>query len=447
MSNSKISVRIERLSHDGRGIAHINGKTTFVWGALPGEEVRLKPVRSHRSYDEAQLDEVLLSSPERVAARCPHFGVCGGCNLQHLSSTAQIEHKQNAFLELLQHQAGVQPKTLLAPLIAEPWGYRRKARIGVKHVLKKNKVLVGFREQNGRYIADLSRCEVLDPRAGLLIEALSELIHSLSILNQIPQLEIAAAEDACAVIIRHLVPFSEEDLNKLKTFSSWHALKIYLQPGGANTVQLFYPEAESSLLSYSLPDYALTFKFHPTHFTQVNFAINRLMIAQALRWLELRPDDEVLDLFCGIGNFSLPIAQTATKVVGVEGDLSSVAQAKANAVLNKITNTEFHCANLFEATQEAAWAQASYTKILLDPPRAGAQEIIAQMSHWNPQRIVYVSCNPATLARDTKLLIKQGYQLEAAGMMDMFPHTQHVEAMALFTRQAHTRSAPTAQST
>jgi len=428
-------ILIERLSHEGRGIGHVDGKTTFVWGALAKEEVDIQYTRRRSSYDEANAVNILQASTDRATPRCAHFGVCGGCSLQHLKPEAQIAHKQEAFLELLRHQAGTQPKNLLAPLTANPWGYRRKARIGVKYVHKKDKVLVGFRERDGRFIADLSRCEVLEPSIGQLISAWSEFIYSLSIRDQIAQLEVAVTETETAIIIRHLAPFSAEDLEALKVFGQKNHLKLYLQPKGLDSIHLFYPDDAKILLSYSLHEHHLNLEFHPSQFTQVNWEINALMINQALQLLDLKPEDRVLDLFCGIGNFSLPLCRFVNKVVGVEGDAGSVKQAEKNAALNGILNAEFYTANLFENIKDTTWAQQNFNKILLDPPRAGAAEIIEQLDQWNPERIVYVSCNPATLARDTKLLINQGYHLEAAGVMDMFPHTEHVEAMCLFTHK------------
>lgn len=428
-------VTIEDLSHEARGIAHIHGKTIFVWGALPGEELKIKITRRHGSYDEADATEIIKASPERMVALCPHFGVCGGCSLQHIKAEAQVQYKEQAFLELLAHQANAKPNTRLAALTGKSWGYRTKARIGVKYVAKKNKVLVGFRERKGRYIADLSVCKVLDLKVGNLIDAFSSLIDSLSIRDQIAQLEVAVTEDVTAVIIRHLSAFNLEDLNLLQSFAKKHKLQFYFQPKGIDSIHLFYPKEAKELLSYSLAAYQLTLEFHPAQFTQVNTEINEQMIDQALKLLDLKPEDQVLDLFCGIGNFSLPLAQQVKSVVGVEGDASAVKQAEANAQLNQIENTGFYVANLFEDISDTAWAKQDFNKILLDPPRAGAQELMPQLAKWKAERIVYISCNPATLARDTKLLLAEGYELEAAGVMDMFPHTQHVEAMALFTRK------------
>ncbi len=427
-------ISIERLSHEGRGVAHIDGKTIFVDGALAGEVVTIRYLRRRNSYDEASVVEILQASPERKVPHCSHFGLCGGCSLQHLSCVAQVQHKQQAFLELLTHQAHIQPNIILPALTADPWGYRRKARIGVKYVHKKNKVLVGFRERDRRFIADLSRCEVLEPRIGHLFTDLSKLIGSLSIKDQIAQFEVALSDEVTAIIIRHLAAFGENDLAAIEEFATVHNLQIYLQPKGIDSIHLFYPSKANPLLSYELPDYGLKLEFHPIQFTQVNFAINQIMIKQALTLLELNAHDYVLDLFCGIGNFSLPLALQAELVVGIEGDKSAVKQAELNATLNQINNAKFYVANLFEDISHHAWAKKTYNKILLDPPRAGAQEIIPQLKRWGAERIVYISCNPATLARDTKLLLEQGYQLQAAGVIDMFPHTQHVEAMALFCK-------------
>ncbi|HYF98091.1 MAG TPA: 23S rRNA (uracil(1939)-C(5))-methyltransferase RlmD [Coxiellaceae bacterium] len=433
-SSTKTQITIERLSHEGRGIGYINGKTTFVWGALAGETVNIRYTRRRNSYDEAIAEEIIQAAAERVSPVCAHFGVCGGCSLQHIEVATQIKHKQKVLLELLEHQANAQPQNLLAPLTAKSFGYRRKARIGIKYVPKKNKVLVGFRERDGRFIADLNSCAVLEPKLGQLFDELSQLIYKLAIRDQIAQLETAITDDTTAIIIRHLAPFNPEDLTTLINFAKQHQLQLYLQPKGLDSIHLLYPETSTELLAYRLKDYDLHMEFHPAQFTQVNFEINALMIKQALSLLDLQATDSVLDLFCGIGNFSLPIARHAAKVIGVEGDVSAVKQAQANAALNNIHNAEFYTSNLFENISGQAWAQQNFTKILLDPPRAGAQEIIEQFKIWQPERIVYISCNPATLARDTQLLLKQGYKLNSTGVMDMFPHTQHVEAMSLFCK-------------
>lgn len=424
---------ITGMSHDSRGIAHIDGKTTFLWGGLLDETVVFRYSKMHSRYDEGRVIEVIHASPERTQPRCAHFDLCGACSLQHMKPEAQITNKQNAFLELLQHQAGVQPDELLPPLTGEPWAYRHKARLSIKYVEKKEKVLVGFREKNGRYVADLNRCEILAEAIGTNIDAFSQLFYTLKARAGIPQMEIAVGDDKAAIILRHLTPLEPDDLEKCRQFANKHAIQLYLQPGGPDTVHLDWPIDGEALLRYSLPTYNLHFQFHPTQFIQINPEINQKMIARTLELLDCQPHERVLDLFCGIGNFSLPIAKHCANVVGVEGSLDAVKQATANAQMNRIENAEFYCGDLFEPPYHRDWSGQSFDKIVLDPPRTGAKELIACIPQWGVKCVVYISCNPATLARDAKLLIEKGYTLKKAGIMDLFPHTQHVETIALFT--------------
>ena len=426
---------IENLSHDGRGIAHLNGKTTFVDGALPGEKVQFKYLHQRGSFDEGQVTAINHPSPWRVTALCPHYGVCGGCSLQHLNITNQIQHKQQVFQELLLRQAKLQPQEWLPAISSPAWGYRRKARLGVKYVAKKNRVLIGFREQGGRLITDSQQCEVLHPSIGQKIEHFCLLIGKLSIGDKIPQLEIAVGDHQSAVVIRHLQEFNREDLALIEKFGNEHQLQIYLQPGGTESVRLFYPDGGPAL-SYRLPRYDLTFEFNPLQFIQINATVNQAMVDRAIELLTLKSQEQVLDLFCGIGNFSLALARSGVKVVGVEGEQTAVQQAKYNARLNKISECEFYCSDLFNSSLlSAPWAEQRYDKILLYSPRSGAEQVIASLQRWQPQRLVYVSCDLATLARDALALHQQGYQLTKAGIMDMFPHTRHVEAIALFERK------------
>ncbi|MCD6046638.1 MAG: rlmD [Gammaproteobacteria bacterium] len=428
-------MKITKLSHEGRGIGHDNGKTQFVMNALPGEEVTIQKLKKHSKYDEAIAIEILEPSPERVNPPCQHFLVCGGCSLQHLDSRAQIVFKENQLKEQLQHFGHCEAKEIMLPLQADVLGYRRKARLGVKYVAKKNKVLVGFRELNGRYLADIHYCPVLHPQFGNLIAPLSELFYSLSIRDQIPQVECAMGDEEAALIIRHLAPFTEEDLTQLKQFAESHNLAIFLQPKGPESIHKLIPNDENLFLTYALPNHHVTLAFHPADFTQVNTSINRQMIDQALHLLELKNTDEVLDLFCGIGNFSLPIARYAKSVLGVEGDPKMVQRATDNAKRNHLENVRFTAADL---TKEFAFAKnLRINKVLIDPPRSGGYEVLPHLLALNPERIVYVSCNPSTLARDAEYLTTHGYILEKAGVMDMFPHTQHVESMALFLKKDH----------
>ncbi len=427
---------IESLSAEGRGVAHVDGKTLFLHGGLPGEQVRFRYTRRQKRHDEGIVTEVIEASPDRVEPKCGHFGVCGGCGLQHMASTAQLMAKQQALLDTLMHIGKVEPERVLAPLSnATTWGYRTKARLGVKYVAKKGRVLVGFRERGGSFVADLRRCEVLDERIGGLIEPLAELIGGLSIRDRVAQIEVAAGDADSVLIFRVLDEPSEADLARLRAFAAASGQHIYLQPGGPDSI---VPLDEAARLYYDLPAWDLRLDFLPTDFTQVNIAMNRRMIALALDLLALQPDDRVLDLFCGLGNFTLPLARQAREVVGVEGDAGLVQRARDNASRNDIDNARFHVANLYEPLQAEPWLNESFDKVLLDPPRSGAREILAWLGRLAPRHILYVSCYPGTLARDAgELVAKHGYRLAAAGVMDMFPHTGHVESIALFERKEH----------
>ena len=426
---------IHGFSHDERGIALINEKITFLEGGLPGEKVRFQYRKQHSRFDEGQVIEVLQAAPERVAPICAHFSVCGGCSTQHIAPTAQIHFKQATLLEQLKHFGHLEPAEILAPITGPTAGYRRKARLGVKYVAKKNKVLVGFRERNGRYLADLSACPVLDPQIGQLIEPLSHLIHSLSVYDQIAQIEVAIAAQMPVLVFRNLSALTVSDIDTLKAFGAAHNLQLYLQPHSTH-LELIWPEAaHAHPLTYHLMDQNLELGFGPLDFMQVNADINQKMINRALEALELHADDKVLDLFCGLGNFSLALAQHCAHVVGVEGSDAMVERATENARLNTIQNAEFYKADLNQDCRHLPWFKKAYDKILLDPARSGALEIIQQLNLQAIKKIVYVSCNPATLARDAGILVNEkGFQLKKAGVIDMFPHTSHVEALAVFEK-------------
>lgn len=428
-------VEIHGLSHDGRGLANVNQKTTFVSGALPYEKVTYKITQKHSNYNDAQVLHILEPSEERTNPACEHFGLCGGCSLQHMNIDMQIKLKQQTLLDQLKHFGKVTPLTLLPPLHAHAFHYRRKARLGVKFVIKKNKVLVGFREKSSRYLADLNHCLVLHPKVGERFNELSALIASLEQYQMIPQIEIAIGDTDAALVFRHLAPLSPADKEKLIAFGKTYQFHIYLQPNPPGTPHLLWPEETAERLTYTLPDHRLTFLFHPLDFTQINLEMNRLMVNHAIALLDLKANDNVLDLFCGIGNFSLPIARQVNQVTGVEGSLEMVARANDNARHNGIQNAHFFAANLMEPAKEAAWMKTHYNKILLDPPRAGAKDILPYFASLSAEKIVYVSCNPATLARDAgELVHQQGYQLTDVGIMNMFPHTSHIEAIALFKK-------------
>ncbi len=428
-----VEATVESLSHDGRGVARVEGKATFIHGALPGERVLFRYTARRRNRDEGEVVKVLQASPRRVEPRCAHFGICGGCSLQHLDPAAQIETKQQTLLDAFTRLGGVAPDEILPPLVNEtPWGYRRKARLGVKRVPKKGRVLVGFRERGSNYIAELERCEVLHPRVGHSLMALSALIGTLSIPDRIAQIEMAMDDEQCVLILRNLDPLTEEDREKLRRFGREHGFIFYLQPGGPETVA---PLDRPADLHYRLPEFGLTFHFEPGDFTQVNSEINRKMVSRAMALLQPARSERVLDLFCGVGNFTLPLATLAGEVTGVEGEAGLVARARANAERNGLDNVRFHVANLYEPLEGEPWLKGRFHKALLDPPRSGALEVLEWLPRLRVERIVYVSCYPGTLARDAGELVRRhGYRLVSAGVMDMFPHTAHVESIALFEK-------------
>ncbi len=439
-----VTLVIKSLSHEGRGIGHINGKVAFVDGALPGEEVSALYIRSRSQLDELRVETVLLPCAERVKPRCEYAGVCGGCSLQHMHTEAQIVFKQQMLLEQLAHAAHVTPEDfeILPNLQASTYHYRRKARLAVRMVMKKGGALVGFREKYSSFITDMVNCQILNVNVAALISPLRLCISQLRGSHAIPQIEVAVGEYAggeqaeanahVALVFRHLEALHGEDLQALISFAELHKIDLYLQPGGGESVHKVFPPDSVARLAYYLPDYDLRMEFHPLDFTQVNGEINRLIVAQALKLLELKATDTVLDLFCGLGNFTLPIARNCLRVIGIEGSEEMVARGTENAKLNEIGNADFFAANLCESFADKHWAKAGFTKILLDPPRSGAIEIIPELADLRASKIVYISCNPATLARDAAALTGAGYILTEAGVMDMFPHTTHVESMAVF---------------
>lgn len=430
------NAEIERFSHDGRGIARIEGKTTFIAGALPGEEVSFRYTQMKADFDEGRVVEVLTASPKRVTPLCPHYQLCGGCSLQHLSEEEQIHEKQALLLDLFQRVGHCEPAQILEPLKSSSWHYRNKARLSVRYVEKKQSTLIGFREKiNPRYITEINQCPILNARIDSQIGKLRALLDTLEDSRSIAQIEVAAGDDEVALIFRNMADLSAADEQTLRQYGETTGFHIFLQPGGPDTVRLFYPERADEFLSYALPAEQIQFRFHPTDFTQVNAGLNRLMVARALELMALKEDDLVLDLFCGLGNFSLPLAKHCSGVVGVEGSETMVKRARMNAEANGFINTEFFSANLEEPDVLARFSGYNFTKLLIDPPRSGAFEIVKQIEKINPSSIVYVSCNPATLARDADILVNQKkYRLRAAGVMDMFPHTAHVESIALFEK-------------
>ena len=427
-------IQILDLSHDGRGVARReDGKAVFVAGALPGETVLAEPTARSRRFDEARTLEVLTASPERVPPRCPHFGTCGGCVLQHLAEDRQIVAKERVLLENLERIGKVAPGRVLEPLTADSWGYRRKGRFSVRRVNKKDKTLVGFREQDPRFVADLGQCHTVIPQIGMKIQALAALVDGLQAREQIPQIEFIAGDDAIALTVRHLAPLDEADRAALAAFGREHGFSMFLQPKGPDSVHPL--DGQAPALSFRLPQWEVELAFEPLDFIQVNAGLNQKMIARALELLDARAGERVLDLFCGLGNFTLPLARTVAEVVGVEGDAGLVARARANAQRNGLGNAQFFAADLTTDQRGTPWMRAGFDKLLLDPPRSGADEVLKQLPLQGIDRIVYVSCHPGSLARDAGYLVhERGYRLVAAGVMDMFPHTAHVESIALFER-------------
>ena len=429
-----IELRIDDLSHDGRGVATHEEKRVFVRGALPGERVLARITGCKRRYDEGEAVEIVEASPHRVTPGCPHFGACGGCSLQHLDSARQIESKHHTLQQNLARIGKVTPEAWWEPLAGPAWGYRRKARLSVRYVQAKGRVLVGFRETYGRFVADMQECHVLDPRVAGHLEQLSALVHDLQARQTIPQIEVACGDQLCALVFRHLEPLGDSDLEKLKAFARASGLAVMLQSAGPDSIVALEPEAVE--LSFGLPEYGLDLAFGPSDFVQVNALMNQRMIARALELLEPAANHRVLDLFCGLGNFTLPIAARAGRVVGVEGDPVLVGKASANAVRNGVTNAHFHVADLAAEPGAAPWLRGGYDSVLIDPPRSGAEFILPHVAASGARRIVYVSCHPASLARDAAILVEQfGFRLLGAGVMDMFPHTGHVESIALFERE------------
>lgn len=432
---------ITGLSAEGRGIAHVEARTVFVAQALPGERVNFKYTRITEKVGEARSLEILENkSADRVQAKCAVFGLCGGCSLQHMSAQAQIELKQKTLIDHLQHIGKIQAQEILPALTGPVWQYRHKARLGVRYVHKKQKVLVGFRENNSSYITETARCEILHPSVGDNLQALAECIHELEVRQHIPQIEVAIGDQHAALVFRHMEPMPASDRKKLSDFCQQHKLDGWLQAGKPDQLEALYPKNPEPL-SYELPEFDLRIEFEPSDFTQINTELNRHMVHRVVELMQLEPEHRVLDLFCGLGNFSLAMAKRSAHVTAVEGAEEMVSKARENALRNHISNTEFIHANLYdEALFSAPWLKQKYDRILLDPPRSGALEILPHLKKMQAGRIVYVSCHPATLARDAGVLVNElGYKLVAAGVMDMFPHTAHVESIAVFEKRKRKR--------
>jgi len=430
-------LNIESLDLEARGIARRDGKVIFVEGALPGERVRAVTVRRKPSYETARVEEILRPSSQRVAPRCPHFGVCGGCAMQHLEPSTQVAIKQRSLEDTFWHVGKLRPARILPPLAGPTWGYRYRARLSVRVVPKKGGVLVGFHERKSSYVADMRECHVLPRHVSDMLLPLRALIASLSAPDRMPQIEVALGEGVTALVLRHLVPLTGHDLACLREFAARYGVQWWLQPKGPDTVHPLERE-HGDTLAYTMPEFGLRMPYRPTDFTQVNHAINRAMVSRALKLLEVQPQDRVADLFCGLGNFTLPLATQAREAVGVEGSKALTDRAMEAAARHGLAgSTRFSTLNLFEV--DVAWLRGLgyFDCMLIDPPREGAQAVAQALSQLEPgerpRRIVYVSCNPATLARDAAIMVHEGgYVLKSAGVINMFPHTGHVESIAVF---------------
>ncbi|HQQ35972.1 MAG TPA: 23S rRNA (uracil(1939)-C(5))-methyltransferase RlmD [Rugosibacter sp.] len=435
-------VTIESLDNEGRGIAHVDGKVIFIEGALPGELVEFSSYRRKPSYEQATVTKVLRASSQRVTPACPHFGVCGGCALQHLNIAAQTAAKQRVVEDALWHIGRLKPEQIYPPIAGSAWGYRHRARFSARWVAKKGGALIGFREKHSSFVAVMDSCAVLPPVVSALIPKLKQLIALMSEPEHFPQIEVAVGEVQTVLLLRHLSPLSGEDEDHLRRFAA-HGVVWFLQSKGPETVALFYPENAPSLM-YALPDFDLTFLFSPTEFTQVNTGVNRMLVRRAMALLDPQPGERIVDLFCGLGNFTLPIGRLGATVVGIEGSAALVRRAAENAARNGLSGQcSFAEANLFEVTEASFAALGKADKLLIDPPREGALALVNalpavssdEQGKLAPWRIVYVSCNPATLARDAGILVNdKGYALKGAGIASMFPHTAHVESIAVFER-------------
>jgi 23S rRNA (uracil1939-C5)-methyltransferase len=469
MQGNRVAVTVESLDLEGRGIAHCEGKVIFIEGALPGERVTYSSYRKKPNFEMAQAVDIVKPSFMRVEPKCRHFGVCGGCSMQHMEPRAQVAAKQRVLEDTLWHVGKVKAESILPPLYGMPWGYRQRARLSVRHVLKKDKTLVGFHEKRSSFVADMQRCEILPPKIGGMLVELAQLMDGLSIRERLPQIEVACGDNVDVLVLRILEPLSTADEALLRDFADAHAVQFWLQPKGPDTAHPFHP-LNAPALTYTLPEFGIEMPFAPTEFTQVNHQINRVMVHRTVRLLDPQPGERIADFFCGLGNFTLPIARRGAQVLGVEGSAALVKRAQENAEHNGLSGTaKFSAMNLFEIDSPTLNELGSsfsgggkltpegllpgdhsrnrlasrqtchgryFDKWLIDPPRDGAVELVKAIGDNGPQRIVYVSCNPATLARDAEVLVHvKGYALKAAGVMNMFPQTSHVESLAVFAKE------------
>lgn len=433
-----LRLEIESLDLDANGVARNDGKVVFVRGALTGEAVTARVVRRKPKYDVAEVDTIERASPQRVVPRCPNFGICGGCSMQHVEPRAQVSLKQRVLEDTLWHIGKVRAETMLAPIVGPAYAYRYRARLSVRHVPKKGGVLVGFHERGSSYVADMRECHVLPPAASALLVPLRELVGALSIRDRMPQVELAHGETHIELVLRVLQSPTDADLSLLRQFSERHGVALWLQPSGPDSIEyLCGPAGDQSTLHYALPEFGVVMPFRPTDFTQVNHAINATLVSRALSLLDAQADERVADLFCGLGNFTLPLATQAAEVLGIEGSKTLVERACANALANGLElKASFRAANLFQITPQVWQSLGAFDRLLIDPPREGAHALVQALiapGSIRPRRIVYVSCNPATLARDAAILIHEGgLVLRTAGVINMFPHTSHVESIAVF---------------
>ena len=451
-NDAKEWLKVESLDLEAQGVAHnLDGKVVFIEDALPGEEVQVQVHRRKNNWEQATMTALRRESSQRVVPRCPHFGTCGGCKMQHLHIGAQIATKQRALEDALWHLGKVRPERMLRPIEGPAWGYRYRARLSVRFVAKKGKVLVGFHERKSSFVADMDSCEVLPPRVSALLVPLRDLVAGMDQRDRLPQIELAVGDEVTALVLRHLEPLSAADLARLRAFGAGHGVQWWLQPKGPDTVHRL--DDGGATLAYALPEFGITMPFRPTDFTQVNPHINRVLVTRAVRLLDARADERVIDWFCGLGNFTLPIAATAREVLGLEGSEALVRRSRANAAINGLAHkTGFAARNLFELTPADLAGFGAAQRWLVDPPREGAFALAKALADLHadpsvapgyspPARIVYVSCNPATLARDAGLLVHQaGYRCSAAGAVNMFPHTAHVESIAVFDRDASAKA-------
>ena len=435
MAVERLVAQIESLDHEGHGVAHVDGKVVFIDGAITGETVAFTKRRGRGNYDVGSTTEVIRESCLRVKPRCRYFGMCGGCAMQHIDASGQLAAKQRVLEDNLERIGKVRPEQVLPPIAGETWGYRGRARLSVHYVAKKGGVLVGFHEKKSSYVADTMSCEVLPPRVSAMIPALREMFTGMKLRDRLPQVELAVGEDVTVLVLRNLEPLPQEDFDALRRFADAHGVQWWLQVKGPETATPLYP-LDAPALNYRLPEFGITIGFRPTEFTQVNAGVNRVLVRRAIQMLDPRPGDRIVDLFCGLGNFTLAIASRGAQVHGIEGYAPLVARAEENARANGLAKlATFSVADLFVDAETTVRNMGRPDKLLIDPPRDGALDICKSLPDAGPRTIVYVSCSPATLARDAGVLVNvKGYRLEAAGVVNMFPHTAHVESIALFKK-------------